>query len=230
MKKQVILFDLGNTLVGYMTREEFPGVLRQSIDAIRDYLRDNSLLTIAQEEIWPRVEAENKTSPDFKVIPIEEKLCRIFRLNEQDVELMDELSRLFLKPVYARTRLYPESLEVLDNLRSQGFRLGIVSNLPWGSPQKHWHDEVARHGLSQRVEHVVFCRDAGWRKPARQVFDLVMERFGVGPEECLFIGDDPRWDIVGPEAIGMDCILIDRENMHPNQTARTIHSLLEILK
>jgi FMN phosphatase YigB (HAD superfamily) len=26
----------------------------------------------------------------------------------------------------------------------------------------------------------------------------------------VFVGDDPRWDIAGPRAIGMDALLIDR--------------------
>jgi FMN phosphatase YigB (HAD superfamily) len=30
------------------------------------------------------------------------------------------------------------------------------------------------------------------------------------PERCLFVGDDPRWDLVGPRALGMQALLIDR--------------------
>jgi putative hydrolase of the HAD superfamily len=32
----------------------------------------------------------------------------------------------------------------------------------------------------------------------------------VQPRQCIFVGDDPRWDLVGPRAVGMEAILIDR--------------------
>ena len=41
----------------------------------------------------------------------------------------------------------------------------------------------------------------------------------------MFVGDDPRWDITGPEAIGMKAVLIDRTGRIDN----SIHKLDEIL-
>jgi FMN phosphatase YigB (HAD superfamily) len=51
-----------------------------------------------------------------------------------------------------------------------------------------------------------------------------LERLGVEADECLFVGDDPIWDVVGPEALGMETILIDRTGRDIN----AIHGLDEI--
>jgi putative hydrolase of the HAD superfamily len=72
---------------------------------------------------------------------------------------------------------------------------------------------------------VVFCRDTGWRKPAPPVFELVLDRLGVAAGDCLFVGDDPRWDIVGPERLGMPAVLIDRTGA----TEGAMQSLHEVL-
>ncbi len=69
---------------------------------------------------------------------------------------------------------------------------------------------MARLGLAEAVDVLVFCPDCGWRKPARPIFDLTLQKLGATSSRCLFVGDDPRWDIAGPKALDMDATLIDR--------------------
>ena len=95
-------------------------------------------------------------------------------------------------------------------MRAQGIKTAIVSNTPWGSPAALWREELARLGLADAVDVLVFCPDCGWRKPARQIFDYALGKLKAMPEQCVFVGDDPRWDIAGPEAVGMAAVLIDR--------------------
>ena len=87
---------------------------------------------------------------------------------------------------------------------------GILSNTPWGSPAEPWREELARHGLLDAVDAGVFCRDVGWRKSDPRPFEFICRTLGVRPASCLFVGDDPRWDLAGARAVGMDARLIDR--------------------
>jgi FMN phosphatase YigB (HAD superfamily) len=50
-----------------------------------------------------------------------------------------------------------------------GFRTGIISNSPWGSPANLWRAEVQRLELLDAVDVTAFCGDVGWRKPARAI-------------------------------------------------------------
>jgi len=200
--KDFVLFDLGNTLVSYYERSDFPGILRQSIGEVERFLG-----TSAE---WDQVAKENFTAKDFCVRPLEERLRRIFPNAAWSEETAEEACRRFMTPIFALARVYDDVRPTLDVLRAAGIQTAIVSNTPWGSPAVLWREELARLGLADAVDVTVFCGDCGWRKPAKQIFEYTLERLQATPERCVFVGDDPRWDIVGPQAVGMEAVLIDR--------------------
>lgn len=227
----VILFDLGNTLVEYYELAAFPGILRSAISETTNYLRQHGIVDRPQDELEQRVAAENHEALNYEVRPLEQRLRRIFSIDSDDPLLIDGACRAFMRPIFGLALVYSDVLPVLEDLRGAGYRTGIISNTPWGSPASLWLEETARLGLNDCVDEVIFCRDAGWRKPARQIFDHALQRFGAGPEQCVFIGDDPRWDIAGPETMGMRPILIDRTgtSTHPCHTIRSLHELPALL-
>jgi putative hydrolase of the HAD superfamily len=118
------------------------------------------------------------------------------------------LTRAFLGPIFDAAILNPEAHVVLDELRRRGVSTAIVSNTPWGSPADLWREELARHGLLQRVDATVFCMDVGWRKPHRAPFDRALSLLGVAPGEAIFVGDDPRWDVAGALNAGLQAALV----------------------
>ncbi len=229
--KSVILFDLGDTLVQYYVRSEFPGILDQAITGVQEYLRQAGLLDLSAEAIWQRVEEENHEAEDYAVRPLEERLTRIFQLDSSAIstEVVMEMCRCFMKPIFAVAHRYDDVLPVLQELGKRGYRKAIISNTPWGSPANLWREEIKRLSLDDRVELVVFCRDVGWRKPARQIFDYTLEKLDAEPQDCVFIGDNPRWDLVGPRAVGIDVILMDRRGLLQGNEEETIKNLYELL-
>ena len=225
-----VLFDLGNTLVRYLTKPEFPGLLEQAINQVQSHLRQEGLLVVSPEALWQQVTAENFESPDHRVRPLEDRLIRIFQLDPNlGTEKAMSLCRSFLTPFFARAQRYEDSLETLETIKSEGFKTAIVSNLPWGSPSAPWREEVARLGLSERVDAVIFCADVGWRKPARQIFEFTLEKLGSRPQDCIFVGDNPSWDLAGPRAMGMEAILIDRYGIQPDLGEEPVRNLSEFL-
>jgi len=232
--KQAVLFDLGGTLVEYYTTAEFPGILEEAIGEVEGYLHHLDLLRVPPEAFWPRVKEEDHEAGDHRVRPLEGRLIRIFQLDNAGYSrvkwvsgaLVMEMCRRFMKPIFARGRRYGDALPMLQKLRAAGPKTAIVSNTPWGSPAELWREEVERHGLLAQA--VVFCRDAGWRKPARQIFEFALGRLGASPQESLFVGDDPRWDMQGPRETGMEAILIDRQGIVAGSREDTIRSLEEL--
>ena len=49
------------------------------------------------------------------------------------------------------------------------------------------------------------------------------------PQDCIFIGDDPRWDVAGPQAAGMPAVLLDRGGIFAQSPvdAPIVHNLYE---
>lgn len=225
-----VLFDLGGTLVEYFGREEFPAILREAIGEVESCLRARGLLRSVPEATWEAAQGENRESSDARVRPLADRLARIFQLSGTDLdeELSTALCRAFLRPIFARGHLYEDAVPTLVELRQRGIRTAIVSNTTWGSPGSLWRKEVARHGLLHCVDQVVFCTDVGWRKPDPRIFHHALQRLRARPEDCLFVGDDPRWDLVGPRGMGMEAVLIARPGRQPPEDEAAISHLRQL--
>ncbi|MBZ9751974.1 HAD-IA family hydrolase [Deinococcus sp. HMF7620] len=89
--------------------------------------------------------------------------------------------------------------DVLRALRSRGVRLGIVTN-GWEAVQQAC---LARCGLSDLVDDVVISKVVGFSKPDPRIYQLALERLRVGAADAWFVGDSPRNDIWGPQAVGL---------------------------
>ena len=176
------------------------------------------------------MEKENHEAKNYSVRPLEERLARIFQIDSsvRSDELMTAICQYFMKPIFARGSCYKDTLPVLRELGSRGFRKAIISNTPWGSPANLWREEIKRIGLDKQVDAIVFCRDAGWRKPAKQIFEFTLKKLQASPQDCIFVGDDPRWDLVGPRIVGIEAVLIDRQGKIHDIEEKPIRNLYEL--
>jgi putative hydrolase of the HAD superfamily len=231
MEKTTVLFDLGGTLVHYYERSEFPAILEQAIAQVRALLEKKGLLTVTPDTVRARVRKEDHESPDNRSRPLENRLIRIFDIDTsaRTNDLVSEMCRYFVRPIFARGQCYEDTFPVLRELRAKGFRTAVVSNTSWGSPTYLWHDEMKRIGLFEYMDALVFDRDVGWRKPARPIFEFALEKVQARPNECIFVGDEPRWDVEGSQALGIDAILIDRLGNAPTAEKRTVKNLSDLL-
>jgi HAD superfamily hydrolase (TIGR01509 family) len=226
---RAILFDLGNTLVGYYTSSEFPVVLRQclrecarALGHTEDPARD--------EELFERALLLNREQADYAVRPLAARLQELFGPYQSlDESSAWALGAAFLKPIFATAMLNPQAVPVLDALRSRGIKTAIVSNTPWGSPAHAWRAELIRHGLLDKVDATVFCMDVGWRKPHRAPFDRALSLLDVAPADALFVGDDHRWDIVGARNAGLRPVLLESAGPKCRPDHLTIPNLAGII-
>ena len=228
--KPAVLFDLGNTLAAYYRPEQFRPILEAAIAETLSELESRGRTGVALEAAVSSAVAEDWEAPDFRFRPMAERFSRIFGISIADEpDLAEVLCERFLKPIFAVGRVYEDTLPVLERLRSAGYPTGIVSNAPWGSPPEPWRRELARLGLAESVDCVVLCGDVGWRKPAARFFRYAAEKAGRAPEECVFVGDDLRWDIAGSAAVGMRPILMDRDDRHRGYEGDRVRDLYEVL-
>jgi putative hydrolase of the HAD superfamily len=229
--KKAVLFDLGGTLAYYYERSEFPEILRQSIAEVKAYLNEHDILNVSPDEVACRLREEDHEAGDHHVRPLEERLRRIFQIGNSanSEQLTMTLSRVFMKPIFARGRCYDETIPTLEELRARGFKTGIVSNTSWGSPANLWREEIERLRLAAQMDAVVFCRDVGWRKPSRQIFEFTLKQIDMRPQDCIFVGDHPEWDLIGAQTVGIDAILIDRQGILQHDKTEHITSLRELL-
>lgn len=224
-----VLFDFGNTLAEYYRREDFGPVLERCVALTRQRVQETVRDVVNLETAMKRAITLNREASDFRFNPMADRLASIFDLDEEaKAELGESLCESFLEPIFEVGRLYPDTQPVLEHLKSQGYKTGIVSNTPWGSPPELWRREFQRLGLPPLVDAIVLCGDIGWRKPAKQVFLHSADLLEVRCDQCVFVGDDLEWDIDGSAAAGMRPILIDRDNRHPDFKGEHISCLRDL--
>jgi HAD superfamily hydrolase (TIGR01509 family) len=227
--RSAILFDLGNTLAAYYRPAQFGPVLEACVRMVLEELHRRGLASVDFDTAIDLARRENKEAPDFRFSPMEDRLARVFgSASMSDAGTVRTLCERFLEPIFRMGRVYDDVLPTLARLRAAGYATAIVSNAPWGSPPQLWHEELSRLGLSGAVDKIVMCGDVGWRKPAPQIFLHAAAEIGVPCERCVFVGDEPQWDVVGSSAAGMRPILLDRDDLHANYEGMRVRHLSEI--
>lgn len=225
-----IIFDYGNTLVQFYSREQFPEILKCAINNVIRYLEKEGLYNNTNQHLWENVKKENYESEDFQVRALEERLIRIFGLRtEVNEKIIEKICDNFMEPILNVEHCYDDTIETLAYLKSKDYMIYILSNTPWGSASRYWKNDLRNHNINRYIDEAFYCYDIGWRKPSEKTFQYVLNKLDTTARECIFIGDDPRWDFIGPQKVGMNSIIIDRNNNIKNiDNMRVIYNLNEL--
>jgi len=121
---------------------------------------------------------------------------------------LDELFNVYLAAYRAVWRPFAGVPPVLEALRAQGLRLGVLTN---GS-QDQQIEKLRRIGLIDAIDVICTAEELGVWKPDPRAFEEFTRRLGVLPSECLFVGDHPEQHVAGAIAAGMPAVLIDHDS------------------
>jgi putative hydrolase of the HAD superfamily len=125
--------------------------------------------------------------------------------------------------------LYHDAAEVLKQLRSQGYKLGIVTN---GSVESQ-RTKLIESDLVSLVDVTLISAEEGVKKPVPEIFTRAAQRLGVTVAECVFCGDDPQKDVGGAHYAGMKTVWVHRHKPWPRDLSfaptYTVHTLEELL-
>jgi len=102
-------------------------------------------------------------------------------------------------------RIFPEVEGVLERLRLEGIRCGVLSN--WDARLRL---VLAGQVLDKYFDPVVITGEVGFEKPERAIFQKALEMAGVEAREALLIGDDPLMDGKGAAEAGWKVELVHR--------------------
>ncbi len=71
-------------------------------------------------------------------------------------------------------------------------------------------------------------KETKFLKPDKRAFLAVLEKFGILAKEALMVGDEIEKDLIPAKSLGMEVILLDRENKIKDSPIRKISSLKEL--
>jgi HAD superfamily hydrolase (TIGR01509 family) len=223
---QVVLFDLGGTLLHYDQPPEYPmdrinaQALRSLIQAATQHggkVPDPELAIRAIGRMAAAMEAKARRTyyANTAELIIQEGLEAI------GVTLTGEALDAGLAAYYAAISSAVKPVDgnaaaVLARFTAQGRGLGLVSNTFW-APAMHDAD-LARFGLLQYLPVRVYSCVFGMVKPHPSIYRHALDKLDVAPAEAVFVGDQLLVDVAGPQKIGMRAVLIEspfREESDP---------------
>jgi HAD superfamily hydrolase (TIGR01509 family) len=207
MKPKLILFDLFGTLIRPSTKLKPEGFFAfyQKIGIQLRTKEDIELLTSLFVQLMS--ECANWQDLSQKLL---EKTIR-----ETDKNIVNKLANFYRENLIYQ--LYDDVKEVINLPYQRAILTGsapfLFSNLDL---EKHFR--------------VFTPRETKFKKPDPQAFLYPLDKLGVKPEEAIMVGDEVERDLIPAKNLGMEAILIDRENKIENPPVKRINSLAELKK
>ncbi|MBQ6443292.1 MAG: TIGR02253 family HAD-type hydrolase [Methanosphaera sp.] len=135
---------------------------------------------------------------------------------------------------FAMLKLEPESFSILLYLKSQGYKVGLITN---GKQLKQW-EKLVRLGVYPFFDDVVTSESVGVEKPDPEIFNIAMERLNVTAGTSLMIGNNFDVDIVGACNSGMQAMIINSKITEEQQkvidensySVKELNALIDLMK
>lgn len=138
--------------------------------------------------------------------------------------LAHEMGDEFLRLTNKYFSVLPGAAEVVRELAKK-YPLTIISN---GFKEVQYY-KFAHSGLAECFAHTIISEEVGINKPQPGIFQIALEKNGVGAEEAIMIGDSYFSDIQGAKNAGIDQIWLHQGEV--DETATYIVSeLSEVFK
>jgi putative hydrolase of the HAD superfamily len=124
-------------------------------------------------------------------------------LGIHDPEAPEVLYQTFSDP--ENYELFPDAVPTIEELRSRGLRLGVISNF------EGWlRNLLDRLEVTELFDVIAISGDLGWEKPDPRIFKWAMEEAAVDAPSSLHVGDSPHFDAGPAHDLGMTGVLLDR--------------------
>ena len=149
--------------------------------------------------------------------------------NNDIEECLNIFKEHYSKNMFNKTKPYPDIIEMLKNMKSQGYKTAVVSN-KFDTAVK----ELCRKYFNELIDTAVGQRKNINKKPAADGVIEVMKELGVNKEQCIFVGDS-EVDIQTAENEEIPCLSVvwgykSIDFLYSNGAETLIYSPEEILE
>ena len=211
LKPKAVIFDLGSTLIDYLTDDWFEVNYAATQSAHQQFQNSGHSLP-ALEEFWNQLEEVKqfyrdraaRTNQEWTVVEAAEELFKRLELDNNG-RLAGQFFEIYYSALSERLYIYDDTIETLGWLRERVDKIGLISNTIF--PEEKHLEELDRFKITPFLDYKIFSSAFGLRKPHPDIFNKAVELAGFEPDECVYIGDRFVEDITGPAKIGMPAIL-----------------------
>jgi len=213
MGVKAVIFDFWGTLVSTGTWSP----LKQSQQILRVNTPFSSFVPIFEQAFMTQSfkdqhEAFTKVCEAFDVAPIPivlEKLIGVWNTNK------------------ILAKLFPETMEVLEWLKSNKYKLALISNTDCFGIET----VIEKFELTKFFDSIQFSFKTGLLKTDPKAFDVLLKELKVKKNEVVMVGDSIESDMKGAEQAGITGVLVDRRGMREyTNKIKDLHELKTFLE
>ena len=205
MRPKLILFDLFGTLIfstEKIKKEDFFSFYQK----IGFKLRTKEEIKLFTS-VFARLMTESENWQDLS-----RKLLEKF-IQKTDEEAVDKLANFYRENLVYQ--LYDDVKEVINFPCQKAILTSATSFL------------FSNLGL-EKYFAIFTPRETKFLKPDPRAFLYPLEKLGVRPQETVMVGDEIERDLIPAKNLGIEAILIDRENKIEKPPIKKISSLAEL--
>lgn len=182
---KVVAFDIDGTLY------EEKKLNSRIIFHFLAHLRFFSHYGLARVDLRKRDDYENFTAAQAEMMA-----KRLHCTPEQAQAKLDKIVYVGLRKYFKRFDCAKGSRELIIRLKEAGVKIALLSDFPPEQKGDIW-------GLKPYCDLLLGSEEVGALKPSPKAFLVMAERFGVSTSEIFYIGNNHKYDVVGPKKIGM---------------------------
>ena len=196
-----IIFDLGNVIINYNQKK-----------IINNFTEKEEEIKYIYDEIF---HAPEWTLMDLGDITNDEAIEIINKRNKFKYE---KLTQEFLHEWHKKQPINRDIVEIAKILKNNGYNLFVLSNMANQTYEYFKNDE-----FFSLCTGIVISAHEHVKKPDEKVYRLLLDRYNLNAEECLFIDDDDS----GKNYETANKIGIKGRRIMPNQAEDVKKLLLE---
>lgn len=187
MEIKNVIFDMGNVLINFL-----PELYIEQLGVKEE---DSEILL---REVFRRVEWVRLDHGTITEAEAVESICRRVpsRLHKAVEDLVFRWWARPLSPV-------PGMKELLAELKELGFKLYLLSNA--SIQQCKYHNRIPG---AEYLDGRIVSAEHKLLKPQKEIYQLLLETYGLQAEECLFVDDSPL-NVEGAYCAGIRGIVFD---------------------
>lgn len=162
-----VIFDIGKVLIDFRYKE---------------YMRDLSF----DESVIERLSEKMVLDDDWNSLDRgEEEEVFINRIKKKLPEYEKEID-VFFKDYGNLVESYPYAKTWLEGLKKRGYGVYLLSNYPEKMFERHSSEKFT---FMDCVDGKIVSGKVKLRKPEKEIYELLLNTYGLEAEECVFIDD-----------------------------------------
>lgn len=216
-KFKVILFDLGNTLIYFY--DDWQEVEPACVSALESSLIGSGY-SLMNDFKFRFLDFMKNSFTEFEHSLADysmEQMLRGFMNESGIVEFSNGSIRKAVNSFFSISQQHwlprADTLEALEELRADGYRMGIISN---ASDEPDVRELMEKANVSQFMELLLVSCSVGLRKPHPGIFQLALDHFGIQADEAVMVGDTLSADIAGANQSNITSIWITHRAERPD--------------